>query len=216
MTIGKITASQQDTVFVKVRPEDGTFMETHNGTTRSNYYMIDSVGEQFSAAHWFGRIKVKIGNAVEGSRVRVNLYDTPTKALTYYETESDLPAGGSVIHVIFNPLPAGNYYLEIKTVSGSCGVSVVTDSTIHKAYKEGAATSDWDIESKIMYVSDVEEERAVAVVGDEVDNGVTVTGTGSDFNFIMAGINEKAICREGDSLSNGGVILNSCWFVEEQ
>ncbi len=214
MTIGKITASQQDTVFVEVRPEDGTFMETYNGTTRSNYYMIDSVGEQFSAAHWFGRIKVKIGNAVEGSRVRVNLYDTPTKALTYYETESDLPAGGSVIHVIFNPLPAGNYYLEIKTVSGSCGVSVVTDSTIHKAYKEGAATSDWDIESKIMYVSDVEVERAVAVVGDEVDTGVTVTSAGSDFDFIIAGINEKAVCREGDSLSNGGRILNGCWFVE--
>ncbi|HYN44888.1 MAG TPA: hypothetical protein VER35_02715 [Candidatus Limnocylindrales bacterium] len=216
MTIGKITASQQDTVFVKVRPEDGTFMETHNGTARSNYYMIDSVGEQFSAAHWFGRIKVKIGNAVEGSRVRVNLYDTSAKALTYCETESDLPAGGSVVHVIFNPLPAGDYYLEIKKVSGSCGISMVTDSTLHNAYKEGTATDQWDIESKIMYVSDVEEERAIAVVGDEVDNGVTVTGTGSDFNFIKTGLNEKAICREGDLLSNGGKILNGCWFVEEQ
>lgn len=216
MTIGKITSSQQDTVFVKVRPEDGTFMETHNGSSQSNYYMIDSVGEQFSSARWFGRIKVKIGNAVEGSRVRINLYDTPEKALTYYETESDLPAGGSVVHVIFNPLPTGNYYLEIKKVSGSCGISVVTDSTLHNAYREGAATDQWDIESKIMYVSDAEEERAVAVVGDNVDNGVTVTGTGSDLNFIKEGSNEKAICREGDSLSNGGKILNGCWFVEEQ
>jgi len=216
MTIGKITASQQDTVFVKVRPEDGTFKETHNGSSRSNYYMIDSVGEQFSSAHWFGRIKVKIGYAVEGSRVRVNLYDTPEKALTYYETESDLPAGGSVVHVIFNPLPAGNYYLEIKKVSGSCGISVVTDSTLHNAYKEGVATDQWDIESKIMYVSDVEEERAIAVVGDDVDTGVTATSTGSYLNFIKAGLNEKAICREGDSLSNGGKILNGCWFVEEQ
>jgi uncharacterized Zn-binding protein involved in type VI secretion len=66
-----------------------------------------------------------------------------------------------------------------------------------------------------MYVSDVEVERAVAVVGDEVDTGVTVTSAGSDFNFILAGINEKAVCREGDSLSNGGRILNGCWFVEE-
>jgi hypothetical protein len=216
MTIGKITASQQDTVFVKVRPEDGTFMETHNGTARSNYYMIDSVGEQFSAAHWFGRIKVKIGNVVDSAKVRVNLYDTPAKALTYYETESDLPGGGSVIHVIFNPLPTGNYYFEIKNVSGSCGISVVTDSTLHNAYKEGAATDQWDIESKIMYVSDVEEERAIAVVGDEVDNGVTATSTGSDFNFIKSGLNEKAICREGDLVSNGGKIINGCWFVEEQ
>ena len=216
MTIGKITSNQQDTVFVKVRPEDGTFMETHNGTARSNYYMIDSVGEQFSAAHWFGCIKVKMGNVVDSARVRVNLYDTQAKVLTYYETESDLPAGGSVIHVIFNPLPAGNYYLEIKTISGSCGVSVVTDSTLHNGYKEGAATDQWDIESKIMYVSDAEEERAVAVVGDEVDTGVTATSTGSDFNFIKVGLNEKAICREGDLLSNGGKILNGCWFVEEQ
>ena len=216
MTIGKITASQQDTVFVKVRPEDGTFMETHNGMVRSNYYIIDSLGEQFSAAHWFGRIKVKIGNAVQGSRVRVNVYDTPSKTLTYYETESDLPAGGSVVHVIFNPLPAGNYYLEIKKVSGTIGTSVVTDSTFHNAYKEGAATNQWDIESKIMYVSDEEEERAVAVVGDDVDTGVTSTSTGSDFNFIKAGLDEKAICREGDFLSNGGKILNGCWFVEEQ
>ncbi len=216
MTIGKITSSQQDTVFVKVRPEDGIFMETHNGTARSNYYMIDSVGEQFSAAHWFGRIKVKIGNVVDTARVRVNLYDTPAKALTYYETESDLPAGGSVVHVIFNPLPPGNYYLEIKNVSGTIGISMVTDSTLHNAYREGSATNEWDIESKIMYVSDEEEERAIAVVGDDVDNGVTVTGTGSDFNFIKTGLNEKAICREGDSLSNGGKIINGCWFVEEQ
>ncbi|MFZ3169407.1 MAG: hypothetical protein WA130_17470 [Candidatus Methanoperedens sp.] len=216
MTIGKITSSQQDTVFVNVRPEDGMFMETHNGTARSNYYMIDSVGEQFSSAHWFGRIKVKIGNTVEGSRVRLNLYDTSAKTLTYYETESDLPAGGSVVHVIFNPLPAGNYYLEIKKVSGSCGISVVTDSTLHNGYKEGAATDQWDIESKIMFVSDVEEERAIAVVGDEVDNGVTATSTGSDFNFIKVGLNEKAICREGDIVSNGGKIINGCWFVEEQ
>ena len=216
MTIGKITSSQQDTVFVNVRPEDGTFMETHNGTTKSNYYMIDSVGEQFFAAHWFGRIKVKIGNVVDSARVRVNLYDTPSKTLTYYETESDLPAGGSVVHVIFNPLPAGNYYLEIKKVSGSCGISVVTDSTLHNAYKEGAATNQWDIESKIMFVSDVEEERAVAVVGDDVDTGVTSTSTGSDFNFIKVGLNEKAICREGDLVSNGGKIINGCWFVEEQ
>src|SRR5659263_361879 len=99
MTIGKITASHQDTVFVKVRPEGGTFMETHNGTARSNYYMIDSVGEQFSAAHWFGRIKVKIGNVVDSARERVNLYYTPSKTLTYYETESDLTAGGSVVYV---------------------------------------------------------------------------------------------------------------------
>jgi phosphoribosylpyrophosphate synthetase len=214
MTIGKITSSQQDTAYVMVRPEDGTFVETHNGAAKSNYYLIDSVGERFTTEHWSDRIKIKIGNVINAGKVRVNLYDTPSKALTYFEIETDLPAGGSVIHVIFDPLPAGTYYLEIKKISGSCGISVVTDSTIHTAYKEGGSTSDWDIESKIMYVSDVEVERAVAVVDDEVDTGVTVTSAGSDFNFIKVGINEKAVCREGDSLSNGGRILNGCWFVE--
>jgi hypothetical protein len=39
MTIGKITASQQDIVYLKVRPEDDTFLETHDGAVKANYYV---------------------------------------------------------------------------------------------------------------------------------------------------------------------------------
>ncbi|MFZ3168223.1 MAG: hypothetical protein WA130_11460 [Candidatus Methanoperedens sp.] len=217
MTIGKITASQQDIVFVKVRPEDDTFLETHDGAVKANYYVASSVGERFTAARWFGRIKIKIGNVNEASKVRMTLHDSPAKAKTYYENEFELPVSGFVVlHMAFDPLIAGDYYCELTRVSGSIGISVVTDSTLHNAYKEGVATNQWDIESKIMYVSDEEEERTIAVVGDDVDNGVIVTGTGSDLIFIKTGLNEKAICREGDLLSNGGRILNGCWFVEEQ
>src|SRR5665811_2395624 len=175
MTIGKITASQQDIVFVKVRPEDDTFLETHNGAVKANYYVASSVGELFTAVHWFGRIKIKIGNVNEASKVRMTLHDSPVKAKTYYENKFELTmSGGVVLHMAFDPLIAGDYYWELTRVSGSIGISVVTDSTLHNAYKEGAATNQWDIESKIMYVSDEEEERTIAVVGDDVDNGVTV------------------------------------------
>jgi hypothetical protein len=217
MTIGKITSSQQDIVFVKVRPEDDTFLETHDGAVKANYYVASSVGERFTPLRWFGRIKIKIGNVNEAGKMRMTLHDSPAKTKTYYENEFELPVSGFVVlHMAFDPLIAGDYYWELTRLSGSIGLSVVTDSTLHNAYREGAATNQWDIESKIMYVSDEEEERAIAVVGDEVDNGVTTASTGSDFNFIKAGINDKTICREGDSLSNGGKILNGCWFVEEQ
>jgi hypothetical protein len=216
MTLGKITKSNQDIVYVKVRVEDETFMETHNGTSKTNYYLVNSVGEKFTTPRWFGHIKIKIGDSPAGARLRLTLWDTPSKEVLYCETESELTAGGCVIHVITNPLPAGDYYLELtKVTDSSIGIGVVTDSTLHNGYKEGVATSDWDIECKLMYVSDQEEERAVAVVGDEVDSGVTVTSTGSDISFIKVGALEKAVCSAGDSLSNGGQILNGCWFVEE-
>ena len=174
MTIGKITASQQDIVFVKVRPEDDTFLETHNGAVKVNYYVVSSVGERFTAVHWFGRIKIKIGNVNEASKVRMTLHDSPAKAKTYYENEFELPVSGFVVlHMAFDPLIAGDYYCELTRVSGSIGISVVTDSTLHNAYTDGNPTTAFDIESKIMYVSDEEAERPVAVVGDTIDSGVT-------------------------------------------
>ena len=183
MTIGKITSSQQDIVYVKVRSEDDTFLETHDGAVKANYYVARSVGERFTAVHWFGRIKIKIGNVNESSKVRMTLHDSPAKAKTYYENEFELLVSGFVVlHMAFDPLIAGDYYWELTRLSGSIGISVVTDSTLHKAYTDGNPTTVFDVESKIMYVSDVEVERAVAVIGDEVDTGVTVTSAGSDFN----------------------------------
>jgi hypothetical protein len=214
MTIGKITSSQQDIVYATVRPEDGTFIETHNGTVKANYYIINSVGEQFTAAHWFGRIKVKIGNADTAGRVSVILYDSPSKTTTYYELVVNLTGGGSVIHFSFDPLPPGNYYLEIVKISGSVGISVVTDSTIHKALKEGSPTTEWDIESKIMHVTDIEVERAVAIVGDAVDGGITMVKEGSNLGAVQVGQVIGNIARVGDVLQNGGVIRTGAWHVQ--
>jgi hypothetical protein len=65
-----------------------------------------------------------------------------------------------------------------------------------------------------MFVIDSPEERPVAQVGDEVDNGATTVQTGSPLgNIIRAGI-ERNISREGDALANGGTILTASWFVE--
>jgi hypothetical protein len=215
MTIGKITASQQDLVFVKVRPEDDTFLETHNGAVKANYYVASSVGEQFTAVHWFGRIKIKIGNVNEAGKVRMTLHDSPAKAKTYYENEFELSVSGFVVlHMAFDPLIAGDYYWELEKLSGSVGISVVSDSTLHKAYTDGNPTSAFDIESKIMYVTDAEEERPVAVVGDPVDSGITTINGGSELGKIMVGTVEKNISRQGDPLANGGQVLQGCWFVE--
>ena len=215
MTIGKITASQQDIVFVKVRPEDDTFLETHNGAVKANYYVASSIGERFTAVHWFGRIKIKIGNVNEAGKVRLTLNDSPAKAKTYYENEFELPVSGFVVlHMAFDPLIAGDYYWELTRVSGSIGISVVTDSTLHKAYTDGNPTTAFDIESKIMYVSDEETERPVAVVGDTIDSGVTTISGGSELGKIMVGTVEKNISRAGDSLTNYGQILTGCWFFE--
>jgi hypothetical protein len=215
MTIGKITASQQDLVYVKVRPEDDTFLETHNGAVKANYYVASSVGERFTPLRWFGRIKIKIGNVNEAGKVRMTLHDSPAKAKTYYENEFELTmSGGVVLHMAFDPLPAGDYYWELVRLSGSIGISVVSDSTLHKAYRDAVATNQWDIESKIMYVSDEETERPVAVVGDTIDSGVTTVSGGSELGKIMVGTVEKNISRDGDSLANGGRILTGCWFLE--
>ncbi len=214
MTLGRITSSQQDMVFVKVRPEDDTFSQTHNGAVKANYYVVSSVGERFTTTRWFGRIKIKIGNVNTGGRVRAIIYDSPSKIKTYCEIETELPAGGSVVHLAFDPLPPGDYYLEIVKVSGSVGISVVSDSTIHKAYKEESPTADWDMECKVMHVTDNEEERAIAVVGDAVDAGVTTVSNGSSLGSVMVGVVERNISREGDALGNGGEILTGCWFAE--
>jgi len=215
MTIGKITASQQDIVYVKVRPEDDTFLETHDGGVKANYYVASSVGERFTAVRWFGRIKIKIGNVNEAGKVRITLHDSPTKAKTYYENEFELPVSGFIVlHMAFDPLIAGDYYWEVVRLSGSIGISVVTDSTLHKAYTDGNPTTAFDVESKIMYVTDEETERPVAVVGDPVDSGVTTISGGSELGKIMVGTVEKNISRAGDSMANGGQILTGCWFLE--
>lgn len=214
MVIGEITSSHQDIMFVQVRVEDATFMETHNGTAKTNYYINNSIGQKFTTDRWMGRIKIKIGNVNEASRVRLSLWDSPSKTKLYFENENQLNPGSAVLHLSFNPLPAGDYYWELERLSGSVGVSVVSDSTLHRAYNDGNPTAAFDVESKIMFVSDVEAERPVAVVGDPVDSGITTVSGGSQLGKVMVGAVEKNISREGDSLANGGQILTGCWFFE--
>ena len=201
-------------MFVQVRVEDAAFMETHNGTVKANYYINNSIGQKFTSMRWMGRIKIKIGNVNESSRLRLSLWDSPAKTKLFFENEYQLNPGSVVLHLSFNPLPAGDYYWELERLSGSVGISVVTDSTLLKAYIDGTPTTDFDIESKIMYVTDAEEERPVAVVGDTIDSGVTTISGGSELGKVMVGTVEKNISREGDSLANGGQILQGCWFVE--
>lgn len=210
MTIGKITSSQQDIAFVKVRVEDDTFTDTHNGVTKVNYYVVSSAGQQFSVAKWFSRIKIKIGNVSAPGIVKVSLYDSPQKAAKYAEAEAQLNAGGQVIHfILLDPYPPGDYYWEMAKLSGGVGISVVTDSTIHKAYKEGSPTAEWDIESKIMHLGE-ETEQPIAVEGDEIDGGATTILSGSAVSFIA----QEAIARVTDPLANGGKILQGCKFLE--
>jgi uncharacterized Zn-binding protein involved in type VI secretion len=214
MVIGEITSSQQDIMFVHVRVEDAAFIETHNGTVKANYYINNSIAQKFSTARWMGRIKIKIGNVNESSRLRLSLWDLPAKTKLFFENEYQLNPGSSVLHLSFNPLPAGDYYWELERLSGSVGISVVTDSTLHNAYTDGNPTTSFDVESKIMYVTDAEVERPVAVVGDPIDSGITTISGGSELGKVMVGTIEKNIAREGDSLANGGQILTGCWFVE--
>ena len=215
MVIGRITSSQQDIVFVEVRPEVDTFMETHNGTVKANYYMLTKVGQEFTSPRWFGRIKIKIGNVTEAGEMRLNLYNSTAKTKLHFSSGFLLTTlGGTVLHMAFDPLPAGTYFFELELLNGAAGVSVVTDSTIHKAYKEGSLTTDFDIEAKIMFVSDTPVERPVATVGDSVDSGVTTIQSGSSLGRVMTGIVERNISREGDSLANGGEILTGSYFLE--
>jgi len=214
MVIGEITSSQQDIMFVHVRVEDAAFIETHNGTVKANYYISNSIGQKFSTARWMGRIKIKIGNVNESSRLRLSLWDSPTKTKLFFENEYQLNPGNAVLHLSFNPLPSGDYYWELERLSGSVGISVVSDSTLHNASTDGNPTTAFDVESKIMYVTDEEVERPAAVVGDPIDSGVTTISEGSELGKVMVGTIEKNIAREGDSLANGGQILTGCWFFE--
>jgi len=214
MVIGKITSSQQEIMFVQLRVEDTTFIETHNGTVKANIYNNNSLGQKLTAERWMGRIKIKIGNVNELSRLRLSLWDSPAKTKLYFENEYQLNPGSAVLHLSFNPLPAGDYYWELERLSGSVGVSVVSDSTLHNAYTDGNPTADFDVESKIMYVTDAEVERPVALVGDQVDSNITTVSGGSQMGKVMVEAVEKNISREGDSLANGGQILTGCWFFE--
>ncbi|MDW7727343.1 MAG: hypothetical protein SCH70_09620 [Candidatus Methanoperedens sp.] len=215
--IGKITSSNQDTVMVKVRPETGEFFETHNGTVFQTYNIIDRIGQAFHTDSWITRLKIKLSAVAENSEATVTIYDSAQKIKAFCQGDFMIDAGGvQVLHLAFDPLPPGDYYWELLLTSGAIGVGVCTDSTLGGAYKEGVSTADWDIESKLMLAADEQVERAVAFVGDEIDDGVTTIRDGSSLGRLQTGVVEKNISREEDALANGGKILTGSWYVEAE
>lgn len=215
--IGKITASNQDVVMVKVRPETGESFETHNGTAFQNYNVIDRVGQEFHTDSWITRLKIKLSATPEDSEATITIYDSVQKVKAFCQGDFMIDTGGvQVLHLAFDPLPSGDYYWELLLTSGAIGVSVCTNSTLGGAYREGAGTTDWDLESKLMLATDEPVERAVAFVGDEVDNGVTNIKDGSSLGQLQTGIVETNISREEDALVNGGKILTGSWYVEAE
>ncbi|WP_319507888.1 hypothetical protein [uncultured Methanolobus sp.] len=215
MTVGKITSSQQDLVYVKVRPENGTFLETRIGGSETVLSIADSAGQEFTAEHYFSRIKIAVKDAGNRSLI-ARLYDSHLKENKVHETIFKKVGQDCVLHWAFDPLPAGTYYWEIETWTGVSGFElyVFSGSTLGTAYMDDSLLSGKDFKSKVMYCEDVEVERAVAVVGDSVDSGVTTVSSGTPFGSVMIGTVEKNISRELDDMVNGGKILTGSWFFE--
>lgn len=215
MTVGKITSSQQDLVYVKVRPENGTFLETRIGGSETVLSISDSAGQEFTAEHYFGRIKIAVKDAGNKSLI-AKLYDSHLKENKLHETIFKNVGQDGVLHWAFDPLPAGTYYWEVEAWAGVSGFElyVFSGSTLGTAYMDGSLLPGKDFKSKVMYCEDIEVERAVAVVGDSVDSDVATVSSGTSFGSVMVGTVEKNISRELDDLGNGGQILTGSWFLE--
>ncbi|TGC08134.1 hypothetical protein [Methanolobus halotolerans] len=215
MTIGKITSSQQDLVYVKVRPETGVELETRIGGMQADISSEGTLGQEFTAAHYFGRIKIAVKSTGTSSLV-ARLYDSHQKQVKYHETVFREVGQDKVLHWAFDPLPPSMYYWELEVWSGASLFKLYgyTGSTYGGCYKDGVLLSGTDLMSKVVYCEDTEVERPVAVVGDTVDSGVTTVKTGSPLGQIMVGVVEKNISRELDELNNGGMIMTGSWFME--
>ena len=215
MTIGKITNSQQDLVYVKVRPETGVELETRAGGTQTDISSEGTMGQEFTAEHYFGRIKIAVKSTGTSSLV-ARLYDSHLKQVKHHETVFREVGQDKVLHWAFDPLPPGTYYWELEVWAGASlfKLYAYTGSSLGGGYKDGSSLSGVDFKSKIVYCEDTEVERPVAVVGDAIDSGVTTVKTGSPLGQIMVGTVEKNIARELDELANGGKILTGSWFME--
>lgn len=215
MTVGKITSSQQDLVYVKVRPETGVELETRTGGTQTDISSEGTLGQEFVAAHYFGRIKIAVKSTGTSSLV-ARLYDSHLKQVKHHETVFMEIGQDKVLHWAFDPLPPGTYYWELEVWSGASLFKLYgyTGSTFGGCYKDDVLQSSVSIKSKVVYCEDTEVERPVAVVGDTIDTGATTVKTGSPLGQIMVGTVEKNIARELDELNNGGKIMTGSWFME--
>lgn len=213
MTIGKITSSIQDLVYVEVRPETGEYQETREGGSLSSVAIGGTFGAAFTAAHYFDRVIIAIADAANND-LAVRLYDGPEKANKIHEAAFINSGEGSAMHLIFDPLPPGNYYWEINTGGKIIRPYVYTGSTYQTSYYNGYQDPTKDLRSKIMYCTDELQQVPVAIEGDPVDDGVTTVAAGSTCIAINTGYVEKNVATELDALANGGRILTGAWYIE--
>jgi hypothetical protein len=209
MTVGKITSSQQDVVFISVRPEDGGFLETIEGGNPSSITTM-KCGQVFEAEHWFGRIKIMFGEG-SSTAMRLALYDGINKDTKYFGCQLDVVGVDKVLHISFDPLPPGPYYWEVHSMNDMT-VAISDGSTFGGAYDNEVLLVGKSFKSKVMYCTDSEVLRPVAVVGDPIDGGVTTVSSGSSIAAVEVSGIVKDIVREGDPLSNGGKVFGGSFL----
>lgn len=213
MTVGKITGSGQGILYVLVRPETGEYLETRTGGILSGQFLSKPYGARFTAEHWFDRLIIALNDG-GGRDLPVRIYDSPDKTNLIQETLFIKVGSSRALHMIFEPLPAGEYYWELDPGNQVTVAQVYIASTYKGTYVDGNLMTGYDLRSKIMYCSDELVERAVAVTGDPIDNGVTTIKETSNLAAVQVGTVEKNVAKELDELNNGGRILTGSWYVE--
>lgn len=213
MTVGKITGSGQGILYVQVRPETGEFLETRIGGILAGQFLSLPYGTLFTAEHWFDRLIIALDDG-GGRDLPVRIYDSPDKTNLIQETLFTKVGPSRALHMIFEPLPPGEYYWELDPGGQITVAQVCIGSTYEGTYVNGNLMTGYDLRSKIMYCTDELQERAVAVTGDPIDNGVTTIKETSSLAAIQVGTVEKNIAKELDELHNGGQILTGSWYVE--
>lgn len=211
MTIGKITSTQQDLVYVEARVEDDTFTETNNGGFDTEFTYIGICKQEFSVDRWFGRIKSVILNA-QNTDIVLRLYDSNGEMIQDKFVKN--VGKDQVIHFIFDPLPPGEYTFEIDTLGNKVTVGSFGFSSYGGFSINNFIEYNHSLKLKIMHYTTELQQKAVAVVGDEVDNGSTSVSNGIEFGKIMTGNVEYNINRAGDMLENGGHVLTGCWYAQ--
>ncbi|MDP2217409.1 MAG: hypothetical protein Q8J68_08995 [Methanolobus sp.] len=170
-------------------------------------------GARFTAEHWFDRLIIALNDG-GGRDLPVRIYDSPDKTNLIQETLFINVGSSRALHMIFEPLPPGEYFWELDPGGQVTVAQVYITSTYKGAYVDGNHITGYDFRSKIMYCTDELQERAVAITGDPIDHGATQVKEGSGIMAVQVGTVEKNVAKELDELNNGGRILTGSWYVE--
>lgn len=211
--IGKITSESQDLVYVNVRTEDDTYTETVSGGTESTMNIIGTFGQDFSVSKWFSRIKIVISEG-NGNNVILRLCDSHSKSQIHLETIVQNVGTDQVIHFMFDPMPAGDYYWEVDSMGETITPYIINGSSYGGAYVNDSLLSSDTFKSKIMHCTDLPQLKAVAIDGDEVDNGAATLDSGTSLGAINTGTVIENINKKGDTFGSGGKILTGSWFLK--